>query len=192
MSVLTRAQAQARLFGRSVLIDTNVVVYLTENVATYGPLADFVFRSLEEGRFTAVLSAVTIAEVMMGPLRSGRPDLARRVERYLLAFPNTTCQAVDSRVLAALGADSRVRWERLRAVDALILASGLAAGADLVLSNDQRWRGALGTDLLVTFDQEGDGLRAPGQAGRLFRRMPATRSEGWRPPVPIACRPLLG
>ncbi len=142
-----------RLEGRKVLIDTNVIIYLVEDVPGYGSLAQHVFQSLEDGRFKGVISTVTLGEVMMGPLRAGRADLARNLRDRLTGFPNLECCPVDGRVLARLGGDPLVRWERLRAADALILAGGLAAGAELFLSNDLTWRNAVSRHVLVTLER---------------------------------------
>ena len=142
-----------RLEGRKVLIDTNVIIYLVEDLPGYGSLAQHVFRSLEAGGFEGVVSTVTLGELMMGPVRAGRADVARNLRDWLAAFPNLECRSVDARVLAHLGDDPSVQWERLRAADALILASGLAAGADLFLSNDLAWRKAVSPDMLVALDR---------------------------------------
>ena len=142
-----------RLEGRKVLIDTNVIIYLVEDVPGYGNLAQHVFHSLEAGGFEGVVSAITLGELMMGPLRAGRSDVARNLRDWLGAFPNLECRPVDERVLAHLGKDPSVRWERLRATDALIVAAGLAAGAELFLSNDLAWRNALSPEVLVALER---------------------------------------
>ncbi len=136
-----------------MLIDTNVIIYLVEDIPGYGSLAQHVFRSLEAGGFEGVISAVTLGELMMGPLRAAKADVARNLRDWLGAFPNLECRPVDERVLAHLGEDPSVRWGRLRAADALILASGLAAGAELFLSNDLAWRKALRPEVLVALDR---------------------------------------
>jgi len=142
-----------RLEGRKVLIDTNVIIYLVEDLPGYGSLAQHVFRSLEAGGFEGVVSMVTLGELMMGPLRAGKADVARNLRDWLNAFPNLECRPLDDRALAHLGKDPSVRWETLRAADALILASGLAAGAELFLSNDLAWRKALRPEVLVALDR---------------------------------------
>lgn len=152
MSLRSAAWLERHLAGRRVLIDTNVIIYLTDEVQPYAELARGVFRALEAGRFTAVFSLASVAEMICGPLRRGLTEPAMRTRDYLLNFPHAECRRVDEDVIAAIGVDARVRWERMRAADALIVASGLVEGVDRFLSNDLRWRGALPEELLLTFD----------------------------------------
>lgn len=146
------AWLEKRLAGQLVLIDTNIIIYLTDAIQPYADLARGVFRGLEAGNFSALISLVSIAEVVCGPLRKGMKEPAFRARDYLLNFPNTECAPVDEEAIAAVGLDTRVRWDRLRAVDAVIVASGLVRGVNRFLSNDLRWRGALTEELLLTFD----------------------------------------
>jgi predicted nucleic acid-binding protein len=152
VSLRSSAWLEKKLSGKRVLIDTNIIIYLTDQVPPYADLARSVFRSLEAGRFSAVLSPVSVAEIICGPLRRGLSEAAFQARDYLLNFPNAECPPVDGTVIAAVGADPRVKWERLLAPDALIIATGLVHGVDCILSNDLRWRGAVGGDLLLTFD----------------------------------------
>lgn len=152
MSLHSSAWLEKHLSGRRVLIDTNIIIYLTDQVQPYADLARGVFQSLEAGRFSAVISLVSVAEIVCGPLRKGLRESAFRARDYLLNFPNVECRPVDKAVISAVGLDARVKWDRLRAADALIVASGLTEGVDRFLSNDLRWRGALAGELLLTLD----------------------------------------
>ena len=141
-----------RLWGQTVLIDTNIIIYLVEEIPPYADLARFVMRNLEEGRFSGVLSLISVAEVMQGPLRKEQPGLAQEVKSYLLTFPNITCQGIDERVLDLMGRDSRVSWKNLRTIDSLIVSCGLVRNATAILSNDLRWKRAISSDFMVSFD----------------------------------------
>jgi predicted nucleic acid-binding protein len=155
MSLRTASWLEKKLSRKRVLIDTNIIIYLTDAVPPYADLARGVFRNLEAGRFSAVFSLVSVAEIICGPLRNGLGEAAFRARDYLLNFPNATCPPVDEGVISAVGVDTRVKWARLRAADALIIATGLVHGVDCFLSNDLRWRGALAEELLLTFDAPG-------------------------------------
>ena len=73
---------------------------------------------------------------MQGPLEAGKIDIAMAVKKYLVNFPNSNCQHVTFEVLDKVGVDERVNWKTLRAVDSLIVASGLYAKADLFISSE--------------------------------------------------------
>ena len=155
MNLRSASWLEKKLSGKRVLIDSNIIIYLTDEVPPYADLARGVFRSLEAGRFSAVFSLVSVAEIICGPLRKGFGAAAFRARDYLLNFPNAECPPVDESVISAVGSDPRVKWERLRAADALIIATGLVNGVDCFLSNDLRWRGAVVEELLLTFDAPG-------------------------------------
>jgi len=107
---------------------------------------------IEEGRAEGVISLVSVAEVMQGPLKMGMQDKALKVREYLLNFPHILIQEVDKEVLSYIGTDKRVDWSNLRVMDALIIASGLNAKAERIVSNDLRFRKAVAKDLLISFD----------------------------------------
>ncbi len=137
--------------GKTVLIDSSIIIYLTEQIEPYFQLSQALFAMVEEGKCRAVISILSITEIMQGPLRAGRKDTAMTVRNYLVNFPNCHCQAVTIEVLEQVGADERVAWGALRAADSLIIASGLHAQADLFISNDRHFAKSLPAKLLLSF-----------------------------------------
>ncbi|MEA1866860.1 MAG: PIN domain-containing protein [Thermodesulfobacteriota bacterium] len=147
--LIDHQKLKKRLWDQTVLIDTNIIIYLLEETPPYADLARFVMRNLEDGRFFGVLSLISVVEVMQGPLRKEQPGLAQDVKSYLLTFPNIKCQGIDERVLDLIGRDSRVSWKNLRTIDSLIVSCGLVRNATAVLSNDLRWKRAISSDFIV-------------------------------------------
>lgn len=137
--------------GKSLLIDSNIIIYLTEKTEPYHDMSRALFAMIEEGACRAVVSILSVAEVMQGPLRVGRADIAMAVKNYLVNFPNCDCQYITSDVLDHVGQDQRINWNTLRAVDSLIIASGLQAQTDLFVSNDRHFKTSLPRDMLLTF-----------------------------------------
>jgi len=140
------------ILGKRVLIDTNIIIYLTDMVWPYEELSRLLFSLIEEGRAEGVISVVSVAEVMQGPLKMGMQDKALKVREYLLNFPHILIQGVDKDVLNYIGTDKRIDWLSLRVMDSLIIASGLKANAEKIISNDLRFRKAIPKDLLISFD----------------------------------------
>src|SRR5687768_7110031 len=106
--------------GAAVLIDTAPIIYVLEA----NPLAlrfESVFQAIDEGRIYAVVTPVTLAEVVAGPLRAGRDDLAERYRHTISAGPAWSMREIDAE-LAMLAARLRIR-HRLRLPDALQLAA---------------------------------------------------------------------
>jgi len=60
-------------------------------IKPYEDLSRLLLTLLEEGNINAIISVVSIAEVMQGPLKKGLTDPALRVKEYLLNFPNMLC-----------------------------------------------------------------------------------------------------
>ena len=127
--------------------------HLTDNIEPYAGLSRLLFEMVEAGDVFAVISVVTVAEVMQGPLKNGNMKTAVAVKDYLFNFPNTVCQEITSDVVDRMGKDQRVTWAQLRTVDSLIIASGLAHTVERIVSNDGHFRKALPSKLALTFDK---------------------------------------
>lgn len=152
MKTITASALKKRISGKKILIDTNIVIYLTDMVQPYEPLSRLLFEMIERGDASAVLSSVSIAEVMRGPIKKGYPQNAKDVKNYLLNFPNTSCQEITADVLECIGGDNLIDWSKLRTTDSLIIASGLEKDVDLFVSNDDHFKRAIPQNLVLSFD----------------------------------------
>jgi predicted nucleic acid-binding protein len=122
------------------------VVALLDSVAVAGFLdrddvshaaADARIRELA-GRELLVVSAVTYAEILTG---AGLGHHARSSVRGFFEQLVDEIHAVD-RAVAERAADLRSHKPALKMPDALILATADLHGVDLVVTGDDRWRGA--------------------------------------------------
>lgn len=127
------------VYGKKVLIDSNIIIYLTEKIEPYCQFSRELLAAIEEGKSNGVISILSVSEVMQGPLRAGKTEAAMAVKNYLMNFPNMICQQISAEVLDLVGLDERILWRTLRIADSLIVASGLQAGADLYISNDNHF-----------------------------------------------------
>jgi len=152
MRLISQNDLEEAVSGRNVLIDTNIIIYLTDEVSPYAELSRSLFEMVERGEASALLSIVSIAEVMQGPLKKGLMKNAFEVRDYLLHFPNMSCQGITTDVLDSIGLDKRVNWSKLRTIDSLIIASGLINNIDGIVSNDQHFKLAVPETLIISFD----------------------------------------
>jgi len=152
MSVIKSTALNKAVQDKHILIDTNIIIYLTDRIEPYASLSKMLFEMIEKGEASAVLSVISVAEVMQGPLKKGNTQNALDVKNYLMNFPNTVCQEITSDVVGRIGLDPRIDWSQLRAMDSLIIASGIANKAELILSNDIHFKKALDKDFVLTFD----------------------------------------
>jgi len=136
MRTISASYLEKTILGKKVLIDTNVIIYLTDKVAPYHVLSRRLFEMIENGDVTAVISIVSIGEVMQGPLRSGFDQAAIEVKDYLLNFPNLYCEELTSSILDIIGEDQQISWSKLRTIDSLIIASALKNNVNKIISNN--------------------------------------------------------
>lgn len=122
---------------RRIGLDSNILIYLLE---TSGPLADAAARlvdAIDAGTTEAVLSAVGLVEVLVGPARAG--DAA--------AF-ELTADALRDLLIRVVSLDRATAedaaWIRgslgIGLEDAIHLASARNAGATAFVTNDRRLR----------------------------------------------------
>jgi len=138
------------LSGKKILVDSNIIIYLTDAIQPFAPVSRVIFQMIEKGDVFAVFSIVSIAEVMQGPIRRGLVQNAMDAKTYLFNFPNTSCQEITTQVIDKIGKDQRIEWTKLRTIDALIIASGLVNEVDLIVSNDAHFQSALPENLLLS------------------------------------------
>jgi predicted nucleic acid-binding protein len=118
-----------------VFWDTNLFIYMFED---YGPLTKQVrelLSRLEERRARIVTSTMTLGEILIGPLRKGRQDLATEY-RAVLASEAITLVPFNEEC-AWLYAQIRLDKSIQRA-DAIQLACAAHAKCDLFITNDER------------------------------------------------------
>ncbi len=140
------------LARKRILVDTNIIIYLTDATPPYASLSRQLFEMIERGEIFAVFSIISIAEVMQGLIKKGDHNSAGEIKTYLLNFPNTACQDITPEVLEKIGNDNRIHWSRLRTIDSLIIASGLVNGVEKIVSNDAHFRGAISGGLFFPFN----------------------------------------
>jgi predicted nucleic acid-binding protein len=124
--------------GESVLIDSSVVLAYLAGGESGTPRAVELFDAfVATGRNPASLSMVTVAEILVRPFRRD-PAAVAIAEAFLQHFGDMRLVPVTYEV-AREGARLRASTD-LPMPDALIIASALVAGADVVVTADRSWR----------------------------------------------------
>jgi predicted nucleic acid-binding protein len=124
------------LRGATVYLDTNLFIYAVEGYAPEEAFVRELFTALERGELAAATSELALAEVLVQPFALGREDVAATYAELLSPSDHLTVVPVDRTVLveaarqrAALG---------LRMPDAIHVATALAFGCGVFLTNDRR------------------------------------------------------
>ncbi|MGH6913333.1 MAG: type II toxin-antitoxin system VapC family toxin [Geminicoccales bacterium] len=126
------------LAGKVVDLDANVFVYAVEGFAEHQGFIDELFRSIDSGHVSAVTSELTLAEVLIKPLETRRHDVAAVYEELLQSSEHLNVVPIDRAILISAArhrADLGVKLP-----DAIHVATAIAVGCDVLLSNDQKLR----------------------------------------------------
>lgn len=91
---------------------------------------------IEDGFVAAVASSVSLTEILVKPIREGNLTLEKQYKLLFSHFPNLTILPIDN-VVAEQAAFLQGKYN-IKTPDALIVATGLVANADLFITNDQR------------------------------------------------------
>lgn len=134
--------------GASVCIDTSVLLaYLTGAEAISGLAEELVDRCLATGRNPGSISAVSATELLVRPYRAG-PSAVSTVEGFLRHFSDLRVVPID---YAVANEAARIRAATaLSTPDALIVASHVVDGSDVLITNDASWPGRLRGAVLDT------------------------------------------
>ena len=120
--------------GASVLVDTSPIIYVFEG----NPLAaqfEGVFADIESGRIQAIVTPITIAEVVCGPMRAGNEALAERYRYALCTGSGWVLREIDADI-AMLAARLRLQ-HRIKLPDAIQLATAVHEGCHSLLTYDR-------------------------------------------------------
>ena len=128
-------------------LDTSIFIYHLEDHPRYAPLTDAFFDSLEKGAVRGITSYLTLMEILTKPKAMGDAEAARDYEYYLTTFPNLTLYEMDLEV-ARKASDLRA-MEKIKAPDAIQMATSIVHGATGFLTNDQIFARIKGIDVLI-------------------------------------------
>jgi predicted nucleic acid-binding protein len=119
--------------GSTVLLDTNILIYHLEGLEPYATLTRALIERLAEAEIGAVISALTVAELLAGPYRDGDLGRVETARQFVEQLPGAQLAELG---LAVADRAAWLRGHGLRMPDAVILATGIVHGADRTLTND--------------------------------------------------------
>ncbi len=122
---------------RGAVLDTMVLIYLLEDHPKFGALCEWLLQRAEAGDYSAVVTPVTMAELLVKPLQAGRSDLSDRYQAAIRNAPNVRLCDVTWRTGAMAGA-LRAKYG-LALPDMFQAASAMEHGGVLV-TNDRTLR----------------------------------------------------
>jgi predicted nucleic acid-binding protein len=127
-----------------------LIYYILEH-PDYLSSADELFGAIDSAAAQGMTSVLTLHEVLVKPLREGRQDLAQKYKQVLTSSANVRMYDIDQ-VVCETSARLRAKYVWLRTPDALQLATAIKHEAQVVMTNDDRWRLVSETVVLLLKD----------------------------------------
>lgn len=135
---------------RVLAADTMVFIYHLQEHPRYVPATQVILDAWEAGSHQGVTSIISLAEVLVKPLRDGNDVAAEDYRRLLTTFPNLRLCDVNRSIAEAAA--------RLRAVhgqpmpDMIQVATAVIAGATGFVSNDPTFKRVKDLEVLILDD----------------------------------------
>ena len=145
MSIETRLAGISRVF-----LDTAVVIYYVQSHPRYLELLAPLFRRLDEGSITAVISPVTLAECLVFPIRQSDDAGKRHFEAVLSEGRGVLFSPLD-REAAVRAAELRAQLN-MKLPDAIQVAIAELAACEAVVTNDDLFKRVQSLDVIVLKD----------------------------------------
>jgi predicted nucleic acid-binding protein len=122
-----------------VLLDSSTLIAFHSPAEQAHALAEHVLFRIESEAdvLHGYVSVVSASEILVRPLRTGRQEFTF-MHGFLTGFPNLTLLPMD--LLVALQTANIRASSGLRLPDAIVIASGLLAGCEAIVTNDAGWR----------------------------------------------------
>ena len=115
-----------------LLIDSPPIIYILDDHPQFGPRFAPLFAAHAAGKLRFAVTTITVAEVLVGPLRAGDDALAQRYRAILQSWQPV---ALDTDIAASA---ARLRASlRLGLADAVQAASALAINAAALVTHDR-------------------------------------------------------
>lgn len=137
---MSRASLEAAIpAGASILLDTSTILAYLSGAEAVSPAASIVLDAfVASGRNRAVVSAITVTEALVRPLRAGSASGVRTVEDFLVHFAGLRVVPLDFEI-AREGARIRAA-SAAPTPDAVILATGQRTDVAVAVANDASWQ----------------------------------------------------
>ena len=135
-----------------IFLDTNFFIYLVEGTGPHAARAKYLLRAFSSRKDEVLTSVMTLGEMLVMPLRNGDFALAQQYRRIFRGQGITLLPFLEN--CAEVFAQVRID-KKIKAPDAIHLATAGTAGCDLFLTNDERLTGVIvpGIHFITSFEK---------------------------------------
>lgn len=120
-----------------ILLDASALIGYLNGGEDVTRVMEHVMTWVRSGRNEAVVSVVSVMEILVRPLRVGAPDHVQMITDFLTHFPHMYPVPLDLS-MAREAAGLRAHYG-LSPPDALTIATGLSTGIGHLVTNDKEW-----------------------------------------------------
>ncbi len=124
--------------GPRVYLDTNIIIYAVEGLPHYAAKVQPLLDAMDAGEVFAVSSELTLAEVLIEPLKAQNTAIQQTYRSFLTSTAVFEVVPVSRAIL-----EEAAQWRattKLKLPDAIHLATSLRNGCDSFLTNDDVFR----------------------------------------------------
>lgn len=125
--------------GSRIYLDTNIFIYAIEGYPEYQSILTSLFRLFDEGTYSAVTSELTLAEVLIKPMKENKKEIQQLYEELLRPSDVLTISTIDRQILID-AAKIRASSDAILLPDAIHLASARNQNCSSFITNDKRLR----------------------------------------------------
>lgn len=122
--------------GQIVGIDTSVFIYFFEDHQKYADQAERILTLIESGKMEGVFSVVGLIEILTGPKKQKKEELAYEYKELITHFPHLRIQGIGEKSVD-ISSHLRAKYG-ITTPDALHVAAAIEAGAEQFITNDKR------------------------------------------------------
>ena len=119
----------------SVLLDTSVFIYYLEGIEPYYLLAEEIFNDIIDGNIKGYFSTISVTEFVTKPFADRNVTAIEHFKRFLSSL-SIRVVAVNYEIAERAG-KLRSEYPSIRTPDALIVATALESGCDVLVTNDK-------------------------------------------------------
>lgn len=122
-----------------VLLDSSVLISYHSRLEAAHPLAKHLLNRIEDNgdRLRGYVSVVSAAELLVRTHKTGAAEFTF-MHTFLTSFPNLTPLPMDLTVATQAATIRSISGVSLP--DAIVIASGLLAGCEVIITNDEKWK----------------------------------------------------
>lgn len=135
---------------KRIAIDTCIWIYHFAEHPEIIELTRGLLTAAQSGTCEAVVSDLSLLEILVHPLTLDRTEVADEYETLLINFPHLHLVPI-SRDILVKAARLRARY-RLRTPDAIIVATAIQHNATRVVTNDTAWKRITEIDVVCLSD----------------------------------------